>query len=178
MLKSINPLLTPELLYVMAAMGHGDELAVVDANFPAYSVAHGTTNARAVPMAGVSMPEAVSAILSLLPLDEFVDSPVRSMAGGGAPGELPEVQQEVQAVIDAAAGRPLADRRIGTFCILRSSPYLLRRCPDRRTPLLRERAHQKRGIGPAALKREHSATTFRYMNRPECLVDRKAEGNP
>jgi L-fucose mutarotase len=105
MLKNINPLLTPELLYVMAAMGHGDELAVVDANFPAYSVARGTTNARVVPMAGVSMPEAVSAIVSLLPLDEFVDSPVRSMAGGGAPGELPEVQQEVQAVIDAAAGR-------------------------------------------------------------------------
>jgi L-fucose mutarotase len=105
MLKNINPLLTPELLYVMAAMGHGDELAVVDANFPAYSVAHGTTNARVVPMAGVSMPEAVSAMLSLLPLDEFVDSPVRSMAGDSAPGELPEVQQEVQAVIDAAAGR-------------------------------------------------------------------------
>jgi L-fucose mutarotase len=105
MLKNINPLLTPELLYVMAAMGHGDELAVVDANFPAYSVARGTTNARVVPMAAVSMPEAVSAMLSLLPLDEFVDSPVRSMAGDAAPGELPEVQQEVQAVIDAAAGR-------------------------------------------------------------------------
>ena len=98
MLKNINPLLTPELLYVMAAMGHGDELAVVDANFPAYSVARGTTTARVVPMAGVSLPEAVRA-------DEFVDSPVRSMAGDSAPGELPEVQQEVQAVIDAAAGR-------------------------------------------------------------------------
>ena len=105
MLNNINPLLTPELLYAMAAMGHGDELAVVDANFPAYSVARGTTNARVVPMAAVSMPEAVSAMLSLLPLDEFVDSPVRSMAGDAAPGELPEVQQEVQAVIDAAAGR-------------------------------------------------------------------------
>jgi L-fucose mutarotase len=97
--------LTPELLYVMAAMGHGDELAVVDANFPAYSVARGTTNVRVVPMAGVPLPEAVRAMLSLLPLDEFVDSPVRSMAGDGAPGELPEVQQEVQAVIDVAAGR-------------------------------------------------------------------------
>jgi L-fucose mutarotase len=105
MLKNINPLLTPELLYVMAAMGHGDELAVVDANFPAYSVARGTTNARVILMAGVSMPGAVTAILSLLPLDEFVDSPVRSMADDSAPGELPEVQQEVQGVIDAAAGR-------------------------------------------------------------------------
>ena len=102
MLKNISPLLTAELLYVMAAMGHGDELAVVDANFPAHSVARGTVNSRVITMAGVPMPEAVSAILSLLPLDQFVDTPVRSMADDSAPGELPVVQREVQAVIDAA----------------------------------------------------------------------------
>jgi len=105
MLKNINPLLTPELLYVMAAMGHGDELAVVDANFPAHSIARGTTNVRVVPMAGVPMPEVVTAILSLLPLDQFVDTPVRTMADDSPTGELPEVQQEVQAVIDNASGR-------------------------------------------------------------------------
>ena len=115
MLKNINPLLTPELLYVMAAMGHGDELAVVDANFPADSVARRTINARVVPMAGVSMPEAVTAILSLLPLDQFVDAPVRSMADESATGELPEVQQEVQAVIDAAAGRHWPIGALGRF---------------------------------------------------------------
>jgi L-fucose mutarotase len=102
MLKNINPLLTPELLYVMAAMGHGDELAVVDANFPAYSVARGTTNTRVVPMAGVSLPEAVSAMLSLLPLDEFVDSPVRSMAGGAAGRHWPIGELERFAFYEAA----------------------------------------------------------------------------
>jgi L-fucose mutarotase len=105
MLKNIDPLLTPELLQVMAAMGHGDELAVVDANFPADSVARRTPHGRVVPLAGTSMPEAVRAILSLLPLDDFVATPVRRMAGDGAPDDLPEAQREVQAVIDSAAGR-------------------------------------------------------------------------
>ena len=80
MLKNIDPLLTPELLQVMAAMGHGDELAVVDANFPAESVALRSGHGRVVPLAGTSMPEAVRAILTLLPLDDFVDTPVRRMA--------------------------------------------------------------------------------------------------
>ena len=37
MLKNLDPLLSPDLLFVLAAMGHGDELAIVDANFPALS---------------------------------------------------------------------------------------------------------------------------------------------
>jgi L-fucose mutarotase len=105
-LKNIDPRLSPELLYVLAAMGHGDELAVVDANFPALSTARRTCHGRAVPIVGASMPDVVEAVLSVLPLDEFVDAPVRRMADGGAAGDdLPEVQQEAQAVIDAAAGR-------------------------------------------------------------------------
>jgi L-fucose mutarotase len=105
MLKNINPLLTPELLSVLAAMGHGDELAVTDANFPAESVARGTSHGRAISAAGASLPEAVSAILSVLPLDEFVDAPVRRMAIDVTPDELPGVQQEVQTVVDAVSGR-------------------------------------------------------------------------
>jgi L-fucose mutarotase len=82
-------------------------LAVVDANFPADSVALRTGHGRVVPLAGVSMPEAVRAILTLLPLDDFVDTPVRRMASdNSAPDNLPEVQREVQVVIDKAAGRP------------------------------------------------------------------------
>ena len=105
MLKNLDPLLSPELLYVLAAMGHGDEVAVVDANFPADSVARRTGYGRLVTVAGASMPEVVRAILSVLPLDEFVDQPVRRMAVDGAPDELPAVQREVQAVVDTAAGR-------------------------------------------------------------------------
>jgi L-fucose mutarotase len=105
MLKNINPLLTAELLSVLAAMGHGDELAVTDANFPADSVARGTCHGRVISVAGASLSEVVGAILSVLPLDEFVDAPVRRMAIDVTPDELPVVQQEVQAVIDAVSGK-------------------------------------------------------------------------
>jgi L-fucose mutarotase len=114
MLKNIDSLLTPELLHVMAAMGHGDELAVVDANFPADSVARRTAHGRVVPLVGVSMPEAVRAILTLLPLDEFVETPVRRMAGDPT-DDLPEAQREVQAVIDRAAGRPWPTGEVERF---------------------------------------------------------------
>ena len=105
MLKNIDPLLTAELLSVLAAMGHGDELAVTDANFPADSVARSTCHGRVITMAGASLSEVVGAVLSLPPIDEFVDAPVRRMATDVTPNELPEVQREVQAVIDAVSGR-------------------------------------------------------------------------
>lgn len=110
MLKNVDPLLTAELLGALAAMGHGDEVAVTDANFPADSVARGTCHGRVISLIGSSVPQAVAAILSVLPLDEFVDAPVRRMAAGTT-GAIPEVQQEVQAIVDQAAGRhwPMGD---------------------------------------------------------------------
>ena len=107
MLKNLDPLLGPELLYVLAAMGHGDDVAIVDANFPADSVARRTGYGRLVAVAGASVPEVVSAVLSVLPMDDFVDQPVRRMAVDGAPQDLPDVQVDVQAVVDGAAGRSL-----------------------------------------------------------------------
>ena len=105
MLKNIDPLLTAELLSVLAAMGHGDEVAVTDANFPADSVARGTCHGQVISVAGASLSQVVGAIVSVLPLDESVDAPVRRMAIDVTPDELPEVQREVQAVIDAVSGR-------------------------------------------------------------------------
>jgi L-fucose mutarotase len=104
MLKDIDPLLTPELLYVLAAMGHGDDLVVADANFPADAVARQTAHRRVIRLAGVDTPEAVRAILSIYPLDEAVDEPVRRMLVDGT-AELPPVQREVQAAVDSAEGR-------------------------------------------------------------------------
>jgi L-fucose mutarotase len=106
MLKNIDPLLTPELLYVLAAMGHGDDLVLADANFPADSVARRTAYGGVVRLAGVDTPAAVRAILSVYPLDEAVDEPVRRMLVDGSPDEVPPVQSEVQAAVDAAEGRP------------------------------------------------------------------------
>lgn len=107
MLKGIHPLLTPELIGVLASMGHGDDLAVVDANFPATSTAMETAHGRVLQLAGASVPEATAAILSLLPLDSFVEHPAVRMEVEGAPDELPPVQQEIQAAVDAAEGRHL-----------------------------------------------------------------------
>jgi L-fucose mutarotase len=107
MLKHVDPLLTPELLHVLALMGHGDDLVVCDTNFPIDSVARRTVHGRAVHLPGVNAPEAIRAILTLLPLDSFVDAPAMRMEQSDAPEVLPPVQQEVQAVVDAAEGRSL-----------------------------------------------------------------------
>lgn len=74
MLKGISPLLTPELLKVLAEMGHGDELVIGDANFPAQSMGQ-----RCVRQDGHGGVELMDAILSLLPLDGFVEAPVTLM---------------------------------------------------------------------------------------------------
>jgi L-fucose mutarotase len=102
MLKGIDPLLTPDLLAILAAMGHGDELAVVDANFPAAATAE-----RLVRLPGIAAPAALGAILSLLPLDDFTDHPASVMQVVGNAAEVPETVREFQPVVDRAAGRPL-----------------------------------------------------------------------
>lgn len=107
MLRNLDPLLTPELLYVLASMGHGDEIVVCDANFPAESVAATTAHGSVVRLAGADAAAAARAILSVLPLDEFVETPVLRMEVVDAPAEIPEVQRDVQAAVDLAAGRPL-----------------------------------------------------------------------
>jgi L-fucose mutarotase len=111
MLKNIDPVLSPDLLWVLAAMGHGDDLALVDANHPAETIAAHTTSKRLVRLPGLTMARAARAVLSVLPLDEFVDDPVRCMQIVGDPTTVPEVQQQVQAEVDFAAGRSLA--RVG-----------------------------------------------------------------
>lgn len=76
MLKGIDPLLTPELLQVLAAMGHGDEIVIADANFTAASLGRGKP---VLPLAGAGLLRACEAVLSLLPLDEAVAHPVATM---------------------------------------------------------------------------------------------------
>lgn len=121
MLKNIDPLLTPELLYVLALMGHGDEIAVVDANFPAHSMARGTCYGSPVSLAGASAIEAVQAVLSLMPLDEFGGAPVRTMDAGLNGDDLALVQQEVQEAVDAVAGRHLPLDAMGRFAFYEAS---------------------------------------------------------
>ncbi|HET8728677.1 MAG TPA: RbsD/FucU family protein [Alphaproteobacteria bacterium] len=105
MLKTLDPLLNADLLHVLRAMGHGDELVLCDANFPAASIALHTATAKLIRLDGVGIRRAARAILSVLPLDTFVDQPVLRMEVVGQADEIPPVQQEMQAEIDLAEGR-------------------------------------------------------------------------
>ncbi len=105
MLKGINPLLNADVLHALAAMGHGDDLIIVDTNFPADSVARHTPVGRLLRIGNTSAAEAASAILSLYPLDSFVDDAAARMQMVDKPDEIPPVQLEVQKVIDTAEGK-------------------------------------------------------------------------
>ncbi len=99
MLKALDPLLGPDLLHALASMGHGDEIAVVDANFPAARCAQ-----RLVRMPGVSAPRALAAVLSVLPLDDFVATPLATMAVVGRPDEVPEAVREFTELARSGSG--------------------------------------------------------------------------
>jgi L-fucose mutarotase len=106
MLKSIDPILNADVLHALRAMGHGDDLVICDTNFPADAVARESVIGRLLRMDGVTAPRAARAILSLMPLDSFVEKPALRMEVVGKPGEIPQVQAELQAEIDRAEGRP------------------------------------------------------------------------
>ena len=105
MLKGIDNRLNAEVLGCLRAMGHGDVLILCDTNFPADSVARATVTGRLLRMENLTCAEAVGAILSVFPLDTFVDDFAGRMELVGAPSEVPPVQREVQAEIDHAEGR-------------------------------------------------------------------------
>ena len=97
MLKQIPPILSPELLFTIAEMGHGDELVLADANFPSVSIAQ-----RLVRADGHSVPAILEAILQLLPLDQYVDQPAAVMQRVDKPQEPAPVWAEYQKLLDAA----------------------------------------------------------------------------
>jgi L-fucose mutarotase len=106
MLKTISRHISAELLWVLASMGHGDDLVVVDTNFPSQSVACQTALGKLIQMSGLNTPETIRAILALFPLDSYVDFPVRRMEVVGKPNEILEIHKQVQAVVDEAEGKP------------------------------------------------------------------------
>jgi L-fucose mutarotase len=105
LLKGIDPLLNADVLHALRAMGHGDDVVLCDTNFPADSVARSTVLGKLLRIDNVTAGRAAQAVLSVMPLDSFVDAPASRMEVVGHPQEIPEVQREVQAAIDAAEGR-------------------------------------------------------------------------
>ena len=105
MLKGIDPRLNAEVLGALRAMGHGDVLVLADTNFPAESVARETVLGQLLRMDNLTAAEAAQAVLSVFPLDTFVDDFAARMEVVGEPSTIPAVQAEVQAEVDAAEGR-------------------------------------------------------------------------
>ena len=105
MLKHVPSFIDADLLWVLAAMGHGDELAVVDRNFPAHSVALETQSGKLITLGGMDAPGAIGGILTLMPLDSFVDAPLMWMDSSVDPGAVLPVHADVLDVCRRAEGR-------------------------------------------------------------------------
>lgn len=107
MLRNISPLLTPDALHALASMGHGDDLAIVDANFPAAAVAARGAG-RLVRVPGADAPAVLAAVLALLPLDDFVPDAAWTMEVVGDASRVPPPVAQFQAALAAAGERPAA----------------------------------------------------------------------
>jgi L-fucose mutarotase len=115
MLKGIDQRLSAEIVHVLMLMGHGDDIVICDVNHPAASIAKDTTHGRLIDMGGCDIPTVARAILSLMPLDDFVPAPVTRMEVVGDPEARMPVFDRMQAVIDAAEGRPVAMAAVERF---------------------------------------------------------------
>lgn len=107
MLKGIDPVLNADLLHVLMLMGHGDDLLVCDVNHPAAAIAKETTWGRIIDLSGCGIPRATRAILSLMPLDDFVEAPVTRMQVVGDPEGVVPIFAAMQAVLDEVEGRAI-----------------------------------------------------------------------
>jgi L-fucose mutarotase len=108
MLKGIDPLLNADLLYVLRAMGHGDDIVLADANFPSETMA----TRKLIRMDAADGPRMLKAILSVMPLDDFVPDPALRIEVVDDPASVPEVCVEYGKLVDEASGGSV---RLGTM---------------------------------------------------------------
>lgn len=134
MLKGLDPRLNAEVLYALRAMGHGDTLIIADTNFPSDSIARQTVIGDLLRMDNLTAGQAAEAVLSVLPLDTFVDDFAGRMEIVGNPDEVPPVQMEVQQAINAAEGtpRPMVSIERFTFYDLAKQAYAVIQTGERR----------------------------------------------
>ena len=103
MLININPILSPELLFHLRSMGHGEKIILADANFPA-----NTSNDQVIRLDGVDIKDAALAILSVFPLDSFIvsqgGSPALRMEVDDKPEELTETHNEFIEAVKKVSG--------------------------------------------------------------------------
>ena len=110
MLHNVPPILSPDLLCSLRAMGHGDDIVITDANFPATGLAR-----RCHRLDGISATAVLEAILTLLPLDTFVPDPAIVMQVVDAPDTIPPVVAAFQTIINQHADHPVSISGIDRF---------------------------------------------------------------
>ncbi|WP_299752557.1 RbsD/FucU domain-containing protein [uncultured Tateyamaria sp.] len=106
MLKGIDPILNADVLYALRAMGHGDDLIIADTNFPSDSVARETVLGEVLRIDRPAA-EVVRAVLSIYPIDTFVDDATARMEVVGEPDAILPVMEEVQTEVSAVEGPTL-----------------------------------------------------------------------
>ena len=125
MLKGLNPLLSPDLLKVLRAMGHGDEIAIVDGNYPA-----DTDAKRLVRMDGHSATDLLDAVLSVMPLDEMVPDAAFRPAAFNDPKRMQPVFEDFETILKkwepkhhlaSLVGAEFYNRVKGCYAIVASS---------------------------------------------------------
>ena len=125
LLKTLDPLLTADVLWVLRSMGHGDKVLVCDCNFPAYSTAKFTTSGKVI-VVQADLPKVVGAVLSLLPLDFFCGSAMQFMINeesGPLPAAAEEVQSQVTDVVFESIGADARDEILGVRPLTRFRFY-------------------------------------------------------
>lgn len=118
MLHNIDPILSPDLLHALRSMGHGDEISIVDANFPGSS--QGVPCIRAD---GSDASAILKAILSVMPLDDFDPSPAIAMKIVGAPSALPKAVVDFQNIINQTADNPAEIQSIERFAFYERTSF-------------------------------------------------------
>lgn len=101
MLRNIPSILSPDLLHALRAMGHGDDIVIGDANFPAESI-----GPKCIRLDGISASDVLRAVLMLMPLDTFVDDPALTMQVVGDPDTIPDAVADFQKIIEETADNP------------------------------------------------------------------------
>ncbi len=112
MLKGIPPILSPELLKVLAEMGHGDEIVLADGNFPAESMGK---NAVVIRADGHTVPEILDAVLTLLPLDKYVEQPTALMEVVPGDPVVPTIWEEYRTLLKKHGENPQAVEMMERF---------------------------------------------------------------
>ena len=135
MLKGIDPILTPDLLWLMASMGHGDDLAVVDANHPADRIARASITGRLIRLPGLQLPRVIGAILRFLPLDKSEPDPIRVMINAREPDKAPEIHGAVLREINRGSDQTVAFGEIERFAFYDSAKRSFGVVQRARTPI-------------------------------------------